>query len=228
MKRIYVPIGMLVLCLGLVCRTDAQMGMGLFQKPAIAKFFNPVVGKGAQYETTHTGSKEEKAQTIEMGVVAKESVDGKEGFWMQMVTVDDKGQPMVGKTLFTRDDFQLHRSIMQLHGQPAMEMPYNPNNSRENKLEASMADWHLVGTESVTVPAGTFTCEHWKNEKNGSEIWASDKITPFGMVKEVGKNQSMVLTKLLTDVPDRITGPVTKFDPQMMMQQMQREHAQKP
>jgi hypothetical protein len=228
MKRIYVAFVLVALSLGVACRADAQMGMNLFQKPAIAKFINPVVGRGAQYETVRTGSKEEKTRTMEMGVVGKESVDGKEGFWMQFVTTDDKGQPIVGKMLLTRDDFQFHKMIMQVHGQPAMEMPFNPNTNRENKLEANMADWHQVGTESITVPAGTFTCEHWKNDKNGSEIWATDKISPFGMVKEVGKNETMVLTKVLTDVPDRITGPVTKFDPQMMMQQMQREHAQKP
>jgi hypothetical protein len=44
------------------------------------------------------------------------------------------------------------------------------------------------------------------------------------MVKSVSKNETMVLTKLLNDVPDRIPGPVTKFDPHMMMQQ----HEQKP
>jgi hypothetical protein len=31
----------------------------------------------------------------------------------------------------------------------------------------------------------------------------------------------MVLTKILTDMPDQITGPVQKFDPQMMMQRQQ-------
>jgi hypothetical protein len=48
------------------------------------------------------------------------------------------------------------------------------------------------------------------------------------MVKQVSKDDTMVLTKVLSDVPDRITGPVSKFDPQMMMQQMQGEHPQKP
>ena len=117
---------------------------------------------------------------------------------------------------------------MQMHGQPAMEMPFNPNMNKENKLDEKMSEWKMVGMESVTVPAGTFLCEHWKSEKNGSDLWASDKISPFGMVKQVGKSETMVLVKVLSDVPDRITGPVSKFDPQMMMQQMQREHPQKP
>jgi hypothetical protein len=227
MKRIYVAVALIALSLGVTGRADAQMGMSMFQKPAIAKFFNPVVGKGAQYETTRTGHKEGKATSLEMAVVGKESVNGKDGFWMQFVTTDEKGQPMVGKMLFT-SDMQSQRMIMQMKGQPAMEMPFNPAANRENKMEANMADWHQVGTESITVPAGTFTCEHWKNDKNGSELWASDKVSPFGMVKQVSKDDTMVLTKVLSDVPDRITGPVSKFDPQMMMQQMQGEHPQKP
>jgi hypothetical protein len=48
------------------------------------------------------------------------------------------------------------------------------------------------------------------------------------MVKQVGKTQTTVLTKVLNDVPDRITGPVTKFDPQQMMQQMQQQRQAKP
>lgn len=48
------------------------------------------------------------------------------------------------------------------------------------------------------------------------------------MVKQVGENHTMVLTKILTDVPDRITGPVQKFDPATMMQQMQQQHRQVP
>jgi hypothetical protein len=227
MKPICVAISVAALCLGLSSKSGAQMGMNLFQKPAIAKFINPVVGKGAQYETIRTNSNREKVRTMEMGVVAKESIDGKEGFWMQMVTTDNKGEPMLAKTLVSREDFQFHKMIIQMNGQ-AMEMPFNPNANRESKIEESMKEWRLVGTESITVPAGTFVCEHWRNDKKESDLWASDKITPFGMVKQVGKTETMVLTKVLTDVPDRITGPVSKFDPQLMMQQMQRERPQQP
>jgi hypothetical protein len=41
------------------------------------------------------------------------------------------------------------------------------------------------------------------------------------MVKEMSKDHSMVLVKVLSDYPDKITGPVQKFDPMQMMQQMQ-------
>src|SRR5271167_4940403 len=140
---------------------------------------------------------------------------------MEIVATDEKGKSFLGKTLFTKDDFQFRRMIMQMPGQPAMEMPFNPNDARRQSVQDTLNEWHSVGTESITVPAGSFSCEHWKNDKNNSEIWTSDKVTPFGMVKEIGPNSTMVLTKILADMSDRITGPVQKFDPQMMMQQMQ-------
>jgi hypothetical protein len=228
MKRIYPAIVMAALTLGIAATASAQMGMDLFKKPAIAKYVNPVVGKGAEYQSTRTDSKDEAFRTMEMGVTAKDTVNGKSAFWMQIVMTDKKGESMVAKALVTRDDFEFSKMIFQLPGKPAMEMPFNPANAHGQKMQDTMNNWHSVGTETITVPAGTFACEHWKNDKDGSDLWASDKVTPFGMVKQVGKNDTMVLTKILTDVPDKITGPVSKFDPQQMMQQMQQQRQQKP
>ena len=222
MRKVLTTMTMVALCIATAAKAPAQMsqmGANLFQKPAIAKFVNPVVGKGAEYESTNANNQD--SRTMEMGVTGKESVDGKDGFWMQIVTSTGKGQQMVAKALVTKDDFQFHRRIMQMTGQPAMEMPFNPNSGRDQKLQDAMNEWHSVGTETITVPAGSFVCEHYKNDLKGSELWASDKVTPFGMVKQVGKSDSIILVKILSDVPDKITGPVTKFDPQQFMQQRQ-------
>jgi hypothetical protein len=216
----------LLLVLGFASSARAQMGMDLFKKPSFTKVFHPVVGKGAQYETAKTIGSQSSSRTMEMGIVGKESVEGKDGYWMQFVVNTDKGQTMVGKALMTSGDFQVHRMIIQPAGQGAMEMPVNPSAAHKENIEDAMENWHSVGTETITVPAGTFSCEHWKNEKSGAEVWSSDKVSPFGMVKQTGKDSSMVLLEILSDVPDRITGPVQKFDPQMMMQQMQQQRQQ--
>jgi hypothetical protein len=224
MKRCCRGLTVLAICLFVASSASAQMGMDLFKKPDIAKAFNPVVGKGAQYSNTTTSTSAKKSSTMEMYIVGKESFEGKDGFWMEFVNTDEKNQTFVGKGLFTSADFQFHRMIMQMPGQGAMEMSFNPTAAHREKMEESMNEWRSVGTESVTVPAGTFTCEHWRNDKSNSDIWTSDKVTPFGMVKEVSPHSSMVLTKVITDARDRITGPVTKFDMQQMMQQMQQQH----
>jgi hypothetical protein len=224
MKRLVLFFCALVVCVTCVPAAFAQMGMDLFKKPSIMKAFNPVVGKGALYETTT--KKDSSKKEMELSVTGKETVDGKEAFWMQFYSQDPKGQAVTGKALITKDDFQFHRMIIQPPGQGAMEMPFNPSQSRDAKMQESLSEWHSVGTEPITVPAGTFVCEHWRNDKNNSDIWTSDKVTPFGGVKEVDQNSTMVLVKVLSDVPDRITGPVKKFDMQQMMQQMQQQRQQ--
>jgi hypothetical protein len=219
---------MLALTLGFASSTSAQMGMDLFKRPSISKVFHPVVGKGAQYETVSKRGGGTKTETTEMGVVGKESVEGKDAYWMQFASMEEKDKPRVGKALITVDDFQFQRMIIEVPGQGAMEMPMNMNAKNRTKMDEHLNDWHSVGTETITVPAGTFSCEHWKNDKDGGDIWTSDKVTPFGMVKEVEKDRTMVLVKVLDNVPDRITGPVKKFDMQQMMQQMQQQRQQQP
>lgn len=227
MKRCWIGFAVLAVCFFVASSASAQMGMDLFRKPDIAKAFNPVVGKGAQYLDTSNAKGSAKSKTMEMYIVAKESVEGKDGYWMEFMVTDDKNQTSVGKALFTKDDFQYHRMIIQAPGQGAMELPFNPNAARREKMEENMSDWHSAGNENITVPAGTFACEHWRNDKRNSDIWTSDKVTPFGLVKETNPNGGMVLTKVITDAQERITGPVKQFDMQQMMQQMQQQH-QKP
>jgi hypothetical protein len=207
--------------------SSAQMGMDMFKRPAIAKVFHPVVGKGAVYLDTDKDGK--TTRTSEIAIVGKDSFEGKEGFWMQIYSTDPQGKAFVGKSLITPGDFQFHRMIVQPPGQQAMEMPMNMNPARKQTMEDNLTDWQSVGTESITVPAGTFSCEHWRNDKTHAEIWTSDKVTPFGMVKEINPNGgAQVLSKIVDNATDRITGPVKQFDMQQMMQQMQQQRQQHP
>jgi hypothetical protein len=180
---------------------SAQMGMDMFKRPAITKVFQPVVGKGAVYLDTEKDGKTSRSSEIEI----------------------------VGKSLISPGDFQFHRMIIQPPGQQAMEIPMKMNAARKERVEENLTDWHSVGTETITVPAGTFSCEHWRNDKTHAEAWTSDKVTPFGMVKEIsGNGNTQLLSKILDNAADRITSPVKQFDMQEMMQQMQQQHQQRP
>jgi len=203
----------------------AQGGMSFFKKPNIADIFKPVVGYGAVYEQQRTDQENVPKTTLEMSVVGKEMVDGKEGFWMEVGHSEKSGQIGYGKMLITKDDFQFHRMIFQQPGQPAMELPFNPTERTKNQshMQEEMEKWHLVGSESVTVPAGTFNCQHWKKDQGVGEVWLSDKVSPMGMIKSVSAGETMVLIKVLSGVTDHITGPVTKFDPKQMMQQQKQK-----
>ena len=125
-------------------------------------------------------------------------------------------QKMYSKILMTKD-FQFTKVIFQMPGQSAMEMPMNSNEKDRAQMKEDLAKWSQVGTETITVPAGTFSCSHWKKADGTDEVWASDKVTPLAMVKKVGKNHSMVLVRQITNAQDHITGPVTPFDPKAFM-----------
>jgi hypothetical protein len=227
MKRTLV---VLLAAAGYLCLSGSvvgQMGMNLFSKPNIADIFNPVVGSGAAYEMQPTDQKGAPS-LIEMTIVGKELTPTGEGYWMEVghTASKDGGALMYSKMLVTKD-FQFTKIVFQQPGQPAMEMPFNPNDMGKNHMKGEMAKWHQVGSETITVPAGTFSCMHWKKDDGAEDVWTSDKVTPMAMVKELGKNDTMVLTKIITGATDHITGPVTKFDPQAFAQQMQQQR-QKP
>jgi hypothetical protein len=205
-------------CLYLSSGAAAQMGMGLFSKPNIADIFKPVVGSGAAYEH-QSGDPKRPAVQMEMTIVGKEMTPNGEGYWMEVGSMEPKEGAMMYTKMLVSKDFQFTKVVFQRPGQPAMEMPFDPSQAAKHNMKDEMAKWQQVGTETITVPAGTFSCAHWKKDDGAEEVWTSDKVTPVAMVKQVGKNSSMVLTKLITGATDHITGPVTKFDPQALMQQ---------
>jgi hypothetical protein len=194
--------------------SHAQTGMEFFKKPAIADIFKPTVGGGAVYET----ERDQKKSTLEMTVVGQEAVNGKDGYWLEFGHADQSGVMSYGKMLVTRDDFQFHRMIFQRPGQPPMEMPMNPN-ATQSRMTDEMEKWHKVGTETITVPAGTFVCDHWAKDDGKGDVWASSKVTPMSLVKETTPTNSMILVKVISDAKDHITGTPMKFDPELMKRQ---------
>jgi len=226
-------IAVLLTLLALAWPLGAQMmGMGP-RMPDMSGIWHPVVGSGGAYEMTdRNGTKSQ----IEMTVVGKEDVAGKPGFWMEMVMNNPRGggQMFVKNLIATGDNgVTSTRMIMQMPGQDPMEMDMNMMGARRGPGAAgsatpsdirSKAD--LVGSESVTVPGGTFTCEHYRAKDGTSDVWVSDKVAPWGLVKMQGKDNSMVLTKVITDAKDHITGTPKKFDPMQMMRGPQGQQGQ--
>lgn len=220
-KRVQITLAAVAFCLVFAAISHAQMGMNFFKKPSIADIFKPVVGAGAVYQTDDG----QKKETLEMSVVAKDTADGKEAYWLEFGHTDARsGQLMYAKMLVTRDDFQFHRIIFQQPGQPQpMEMPINSGMGRQPSMQEDATEkWSKVGTETITVPAGTFSCDHWTKGEGKGDVWTSSKVSPMTLVKQTSPGRSMVLMRVLTDAQDHITGTPIKFDPQQMMQQHQR------
>jgi hypothetical protein len=208
--------GMSLLLLAGAAGAGAQMMRG--GPPQISGVWNPVVGQGAAYQsTTESGKKSE----IEITVVGKESVNGKDGYWVEMaMSSADLGGQMVMKFLFVLDGQETRsvKSIMQMPGHPPMEMPAQMTQRQHSSQSSDMrTDAQDLGSESVTVPAGTFTCEHYR-AKDGSDSWLGKDVPPWGLVKHQGKESSLVLIKVIRDAKDKVVGTPQPFNPMMMGQ----------
>lgn len=195
----------------------AQMGMG--GPPTLAGVFNPTVGSGASYEMVKKEGGEKTA--FDIYVVDKEAG----GYWIEYAMQNPRmGGSMYMKSLMARqsDDIMIQRTIVQMAGRPPMDMTsmmkMHPMQSQQSKADMR-ADAQNLGTETITTPAGTFSCQHWRGKKDGSEYWLSDKVTPWNLVKMTGANNTMTLVKVITGAKTRITGtPVSMED--MMKQHM--------
>jgi hypothetical protein len=198
---------------------SAQMGMHV--GPAMRGIFNPVVGSGGQYEmTTEKGT----TMVMEVAVVGKESVGGKDGYWFETTMSNSPMGQMVMKSLTVLDgtDTVISRMIMQMGNRPPMEMPTNMSKTSAQKQPADIRDRaEDVGSESITTPAGTFTAEHYKMKDGSGDAWVAPKAGPYGLVKFQGKDSSMVLTKVITDAKDKITGTPVPFNPMAFQQDQQ-------
>ena len=191
--------------------------------PGMNGIFHPVVGEGAAYDMQGRG---EGPKTMEISVVGKEDFQGQTGYWLETSFQEQRGGLMVMKMLMVMEPPNpgAKRMIMLMQGQ-AYEFPMNspmmggqmsksaPHDIRNDKSIVR------VGTETITVPAGTFSCEHYRASDGSSDIWVSDKVAPWGIVKTVGKDSNMVLARQITGATTKITGPVKPFDPTQMMQQ---------
>jgi hypothetical protein len=164
---------------------------------------------------------------MEMYVVDREMVGTEQAYWMEVGhSKDANGNSCTGK-YSSRGRFQISQNdFCDARSTQPMEMDMDAAKSHQHEMEDKLDKWHSVGTETITVPAGTFSCEHWTNDDSKGDVWASSKISPMGLVKSVEDGRTMVLVKTISDAKSKITGTPVKFDPKMMMQQRMQQHQQ--
>jgi hypothetical protein len=194
--------------------SGAQMLRG--GPPTFAGIFNPKVGVGAVYEVQSQSGK----KTMEMAIVGKDTVDGKDAYWWEMTMPDPRaGGDLVMKSLLVVDgnNTYVSKAIMQLAGKPPMEMPSGMARGDHSRipLDARM-DAEDLGSESITVPAGIFTAEHYRAKDGSGDTWIAKSAGPFSVVKHQGKDTTMVLIKVYSDYKDKITGTPQPFNPALL------------
>lgn len=193
-------------------------GMGMGSLPPMPGMSNPVIGSGAEYQMTAKGKDMDVAWTI----LGKEDVNGSSGLWIETrMQSAELGGEMVTKILMVNEgpEAGIKRMIMQQPGHPPMEMSgmmMGMMKAGQPKPSGSVgkADFgELVGTETITVPAGTFVCQHYRKQgQNGPvDFWVSDQVTPYAMAKMTGPDVTMVLKKTLTNETSHIKGEPQKM-----------------
>jgi uncharacterized protein YqjF (DUF2071 family) len=113
------------------------------------------------------------------------------------------------------------RMIMLING-TAYQMPDQMVQSNSHAAHTNITtDGQDLGTETITVPAGTFTTNHYRS-KDGDDVWVAKDAGPWGMVKmQSHEGTTMVLTKVYHDAKDQITGTPVPFSPMAMAQAQQ-------
>jgi hypothetical protein len=194
---------------------NGQMGMRGVRLPP--GFFNPVVGGGASYETTDSNGRK---SGLDLALIGKESVNGKDGYWIEWTMPDSSMGTILAKELLVMSDpITISRVVMQMAGRPPMVMPEQMTGNMDIKPADIRTKADDLGKESMTVPAGTFSCEHYRAKDSGDDTWISSKVSPIGLVKDQSKDKTRttVLLKTYTDAKDKITGTPQPFNPMMMM-----------
>jgi hypothetical protein len=152
----------------------------------------------------------------------KIAIVGKEGdaYWYETVIETQKGR-MVVKNLVSgnpEDQKNVQRTIFKQGNEPAIEMPVEMMMQQTSKGQEPKGKVTNKGTESIKVPAGTFTTQHMQYEAQEGVVdtWVHKDVSPYGMVKSQSKDFEMVLLAYGTGAKTLITETPQKFEmPQM-------------
>jgi hypothetical protein len=209
MRKIVFIISVLsILCL-------VQLGYAQFGKGRGPKFysdFKPVVGGWSEYQMTGKG---EQPSKMKIAIVGKEG----DAYWYETLMETKQEGRMISKMLVSgnpEDQKSIKRMIVKMGDEPAMEMPVQMmQGSKDQGQRGKTID---KGTESIKVPAGTFTTQHMQYQDGETVVdtWVHKDISPYGMVKSQSKEFEMVLLGYGTSAKTLITETPQKFEmPQM-------------
>lgn len=188
----------------------AQFGRG--RGPKFYSDFKPVVGGWSEYQMTGKG---EQPSKMKIAIVDKEG----DAYWYETLMETKREGRMISKMLVSgnpEDQKSIKRMIVKMGDEPAMEMPVQMmQGSRDQGQKGKIID---KGTESIKVPAGTFTTQHMQYQDGETVVdtWVYKDVSPYGMVKSQSKDFEMVLLGYGTGAKTLITETPQKFEmPQM-------------
>jgi hypothetical protein len=216
MKKVIWAI-LIILTLFFVYSAHAQFGKGA--GPKFYSDFKPVVGGWSEYQVTPKG---EPPSKMKMAVVGKEG----DSYWYEMVMETKQEGRVITKMLVSgdpADQKNIKRLVVKTGDEPAMEMPVQMM-GQPSKVQGQSGKAIDKGTETIKVPAGTFSTKHMQyQDREVVDSWIYKDISPYGMVKSVSKDLEMVLIGYGSGAKTLITETPQKFDmPQMPESQPRR------
>ncbi len=208
MKKILCVVSII---LNLVSVEGAQAQMGKGAGPRFYSEFKPVVGGWSEYQMT---SKSEGSMKMKIAIVGKEG----DAYWYETVMEGGRQGRSIVKMLVSGDPGDtknVKRMIVKSGNDPAMEMPIGMmQQSSKGQASGKVID---KGTETITVPAGTFKTQHMQyQDVETLDAWIYKDVSPYGMIKSASKDTEMVLLGYGTGAKTQITETPQKFEmPQM-------------
>ena len=117
--------------------------------------------------------------------------------------------------LFDASMGRADRMIVQSGGNPPVDMTQVMkigqafiSSQSQQVAEINLKDTAtLVNKESVTTPAGTFACSHYRSTAGSdtSDVWITESVRPYGLVRmKTSDGSTMELVKVLTNVSSQI------------------------
>jgi len=199
---------------GLLLGVAASAPLGAQQLSTLCESTRKMsVGQWASY--TVTGGKANGDQ-MRFAIVGTEKRGDSTLYWFEISHKGaDAAQNGVMQMLVPNFDAQgggIRGMIMKMGAQPAMRMPeqmismMGQRSGQNPALEITRRCLaaQVIGTETVSVPAGSMSTLHLKGS-DGGEAWMSSDV-PFGIVKVITKdNATMVLTGRGMDAKSSIT-----------------------
>ena len=209
MRKIIFVISVL-LVLSFVHLAYAQFGKGA--GPKFHSDFKPVVGAWSEYQITGKG---ESPSKMKIAIVGKEG----DAYWYESIMETKQEGPIISKMLVSgnpEDRKNVRRMIVKMGNRPAMEMPIQMMQaSKDLGQRGKIID---KGTESIKVPAGTFTAQHMQYQDGEIVVdtWVQKDVSPYGMVRSQSKEFEMILLGYGAGAKTLITETPQKFEmPQM-------------
>ena len=177
----------------------------------------PEVGTYVEYSII--SKKDQDEEMIRFSIVGKEKTPEGEFYWYEVKTHNrNTGVTAIIKMLISgdpKDAGNTKRMIVKYNQEKAIELPGNVlamsdiQKTSEEPIQAEKEEKiEELGKEKVKTPVGTFDCIHLRYEdvdKNNIDVWTSEKLSFFELVKFESKDRKLELTAYGEDAVSAIT-----------------------